>query len=433
MTMKARSRCGVTLVALVTAVSAAAVRTAPQTQIAVQGRTNANPSVAASGQFAALTWSAATAAGVTDIFSSTSRDGGRTFGAPVRVNRVAGEANISGEQPPRVALIPRAAGDPTTVIVWTAKGAEGTRLMSARSTDGGQSFLPPAPVSGSDSPGNRGWQSIATTRDGDIAAIWLDHREVPSRGSSTAHAGHQHGASHATQADGVARAQLSKLFFGRLSSSNSARALTGGVCYCCKTAVATGSDGSIHVAWRHVYPGNIRDIAFTMSADGGRTFSPPVRVSEDRWVLDGCPENGPAIAVGAERGIHLVWPTLVPGTTPASEPTLGLFYSTSRDGKTFTTRQRIPTEGVPRHPQITLGPRGDIVVAWDEQTRGGRRIALARSAMQSGGTVRFLRQVISAGDSGVYPAAATAPDGIVLAWTSGPAGHSVIRTERLAF
>jgi hypothetical protein len=432
MSANVRTRLGFLLVALVATVSVG-VRTAPPTQIAVPERANANPSIAASGQFAVVTWSAATAAGITDIVASTSRDGGRTFGPPVRVNRVAGEANITGEQPPRVALVPRATGDPTIVIVWTAKGAQGTRLMSARSNDGGHTFLTPSPVSGGDSPGNRGWQSIAATRDGDVVAIWLDHREVPSRGSSTAHAGHQHHASQASQADGVARAQLSKLFFGRLSANSSARSLTGGVCYCCKTAVATGSDGSIHAAWRHVYPGNIRDIAFTMSADGGRTFTPPVRVSEDRWVLDGCPENGPAMAVDAERRVHLVWPTLVPGATPASEPTLGLFYATSRDGRTFTPRLRIPTEGVPRHPQITLGSRGDVVVAWDEQTRGGRRVALARGAMQNGGTVRFLRQSIGNGEPGVYPVAATASDGIILAWTSGQADRSAIRTERLAF
>jgi hypothetical protein len=432
MTANMRTRLGFVLVALVVATSAG-VRSAPQTPIAVRERANANPSLAASGQIAVVTWSAATAAGVTDIFASSSRDGGRIFGAPVRVNRVAGEANISGEQPPRVALVPRPSGPPAIVIVWTAKGAAGTRLMSARSNDGGQSFLTPTPVPGSDSPGNRGWQSIATTRDGDVAAIWLDHREVPSRGASTAHTGHQHGASSSSQADGVARAQLSKLFFGRLSTNDSARALTGGVCYCCKTTVATGSDGSIYAAWRHVYSGNIRDIAFTMSSDGGRTFTPPVRVSEDRWVLDGCPENGPAITVDAGRRIHLVWPTLVPGATPTSEPTLGLFYASSLDGRTFTARQRIPTAGVARHPQIALGPRGDIVVAWDEETRAGRRVALARGAAQGVGPVQFVRQTIGNGERGVYPVAATTPDGILLAWTSGAADQSIIRTERLTF
>jgi hypothetical protein len=82
-----------------------------------------------------------------------------------------------------------------------------------------------------------------------------------------------------------------------------------------------------------------------MSADGGKTFEQPVRVSEDDWVLNGCPENGPALTVDANRRIHVVWPTLVPGATSDSEPTLALFYATSKNGHEFTRRQRIPTEG----------------------------------------------------------------------------------------
>ena len=429
------SRSGLLLIACLAA-TPIGVTTGPRNEIAIASRANANASLTAIGQFSAVTWSATTTAGVADVYVSTSRDGGRTFGAPIRVNRTPGDANVGGEQPPRVTLVPRDGRDPSIVIVWTTKDPAGTRLVSARSNDGGRSFLAPAPVPGSESPGNRGWESIATTRDGDVVALWLDHRELPARsGRSTpmTHAEHQHDASKAAPMDGVARAQLSKLFFGRLSSPGSARALTGGVCYCCKTAIATGSDGSIHAAWRHVYPGNIRDIAFTMSADGGRSFTPPVRVSEDRWVLDGCPENGPAIAVDASRRIHVVWPTLIPGRTPTSEPTLGLFYSTSRDGRQFTARQRIPTEGVPRHPQIAVGSDGEIVVVWDEQTRGGRHIALGRATAQASGTVQFVRQPIGDSESAVYPAVTAADDAIIIAWTSGPAGQTKLRTERLAF
>ena len=53
------------------------------------------------------------------------------------------------------------------------------------------------------------------------------------------------------------------------------RALAMGVCYCCKTALAAGADGALFAAWRHVYPGNLRDIAFSVSRDSGRTFSAP--------------------------------------------------------------------------------------------------------------------------------------------------------------
>ena len=60
---------------------------------------------------------------------------------------------------------------------------------------------------------------------------------------------HQHGAAAHTPGDSVARAQLSQLFFATLDDPASAQAIASGVCYCCKTSVATGSDGSIFAAF----------------------------------------------------------------------------------------------------------------------------------------------------------------------------------------
>ena len=170
--------------------------------------------------------------------------------------------------------------------------------------------------------------------------------------------GHEHGGmSQHPSPDSMARAQLSQIFFAKLNDPSSARALAPGVCYCCKTAVATGADGSIVASWRHVYPGNIRDIALAKSTDGGRTFTVPVRVSEDNWTLDVCPENGPALGIDPANAIHVVWPTLVQGAA-ATEPAMALFYARSSDGQRFTKRQQIPTEGVPRHAQVAIGPQG---------------------------------------------------------------------------
>jgi hypothetical protein len=404
------------------------------TDIAVKDRGNANASLATSGQFVGMAWAASGKEGVTDIYVTMSRDAGETFSVPARVNQVAGEASVSGEQPPRIALIPRAANDPSIVVVWTAKDAAGTRLLSARSVDGGISFASPTPVPGTEVPGNRGWESIATDRDGGVVALWLDHRELAASGAASMnHSGHQHTASSKQQTDGVARAQLSKLFFGRLApGTGSSRALTGGVCYCCKTAIATGIDGAVYAAWRHVYPGNVRDIAFTMSSDGGQTFAPPVRVSEDHWVLDGCPENGPALTVDVNHRVHVVWATLVPGETPAREPTSALFYAVSEDGRRFSARQRIPTEGFPRHPQIAMGSRGEALVVWDEQSLGTRRIALARGTVSGRGTVQWVRHGIGDGTPAVYPVVATTSHGTIVVWTSGSMGQTVLRVERLA-
>jgi len=401
--------------------------------VAVPNRANAYASIATDRKIVALAWAATTSAGATDVYLASSRDGGRTFGAPERVNTVAGEANVSGEQPPRVVLIPRAAREPQLVVVWTAKGPSGTRLLTARSDDDGKTFTSSTTVPASDAPGNRGWESVAASRNGSVLTLWLDHRELaPKPGSAPMnHAEHQHVASGENKADGFARAQLSQLFAATLGDAGSARSIARGVCYCCKTALVSDDAGSFYAAWREVYQGNIRDIAFAKSADGGRTFSAPVRVSDDNWVLDGCPENGPAIAVDSGKRIHVVWPTLVPGATPNSPPTLALFYATSADGTRFTPRQQIPTEGVPRHPQIALGSSGQVLIVWDEQSSGTRNIALARGTIDGQGTTRFLREALRDDAPGNYPFVSTTESGTIVGWTSGASGQTVIRMKQL--
>jgi hypothetical protein len=400
--------------------------------IGVRGRANAYPSIAASGSFVGVTWAARTTDGVADIYATTSRDGGRSFRAPVRVNRVAGEASVSGEQPPRIVLVARAAGDPSVVVMWTAKSPAGTRLVSARSNDAGQTFGPPNPVPGSEAGGNRGWEAMAVGPRGEVMAIWLDHREVPARPAGAAATGaHHHGAATGQPgADSVARAQLSQIFFASLNRAASPVSIAPGVCYCCKTSLATGTDGRIAAVWRHVYPGNVRDIALALSSDGGRTFSKPVRVSPDNWVLDGCPENGPAVAIDKSNAIHVVWPTLVPGRSPSDhEPAMALFHAMSRDGQHFTPRQQLRTEGVPRHPQIALEAGGTLAVAWDEQLSGSRRIVLARGTVGPKDFVRFSRESISE-EAGTYPAIASLADGPIVAWTSGTTDDAFLRVTR---
>ena len=137
------------------------------------------------------------------------------------------------------------------------------------------------------------------------------------------------------------------------------------------------------------------------------------------------------MTVDRHQRIHIVWPTLVPGATPSREPTLALFYASSQDGRNFTARQQIPTEGVPRHPQIALGDKGELIVAWDEQARGTRRVALARGSLDARGLARFVRQPMADGLRAEYPVIAAVDDATIVAWTSGSSGETMLRTQRL--
>jgi hypothetical protein len=416
--------------ALATVSILACGRTGPSSgpiALTVPGKSTATPWVAASGSFVAVAFGA-TNAGATDIFVAVSRDAGRTFAAPTLVNSIAGEGRLGGELPPRVALsASNGSKEPEVAVVWTARGTS-TEIKAARSRDGGKTFEPPVTLQNSGAPGMRGWPALTIDPHGTAHSIWLDHRGMTPTAEHGAgnHSGHR---SDVPQ-DGVAMAQKSGLFYAAASGpSTGEHELTKGVCYCCKTALAAAADGTLYAAWRHVYEGNLRDMALTVSHDGGRTFSEPVRVSEDRWAINGCPDDGPAMAVDNSGVAHLVWPTVIDGPQPEG----GIFYASTRDGKQFTSRIRIPTLGSPKpsHPQILVAG-GRVVVAWDELVNG-RRVATAREVKrQADGTATFGAPIdLAPGESAVYPVLAATDDALVAVWTSGSGDQSTVRARTL--
>lgn len=409
------------------------------TTLAVAGRANAHVSLATSGPLTVAVWAASLERGDTDVYAAVSRDAGRTFSAPVRVNSTPGDVRVNGEQPPRVALRARTGGlAPEIAVVWTTKREAGTVLLQGMSRDGGRSFSTSALVPGSDAPGNRGWEGLGVGPDGRFIAVWLDHRKLAQPQTAAVAGEHHHegagmpaDSSSATpgtaskDADGVAMAQLSQLFISSLDGATKPIGVTGGVCYCCKTAVVAGAGNTLQLAWRHVYAGNLRDIAFTLSRDGGKTFSAPARVSEDHWRLEGCPDDGPSMAVDAKVVTHIVWPSVV---MERGAPVKALFHAATADGRSFSARDRLPTNGQANHPQLSIDTRGQLAVTWDESGNGSRVLAAAVARTSPAvAPIRFDR-VAGEEEIGTYPAIVSVGAGRWLrAWTSGAPSSSVVK------
>lgn len=396
--------------------------------LSVPGRVNSVPSLAARGAFVAVAW-AANAGSRTDAFVAVSRDGGQRFGAPVRANDVVGTVRAATESGPRVALGPPLAGtaDPVIVLVWTGREPAST-IRRTRSVDGGQTFEPSVTLEGPKAAGNRGWASVSLDERGDVRAVWLDHRNVPAAGAGQPH--HHAGAAStpgakpedpAAAADAVARAQRSGLYYAG-PGATPARELAAGVCYCCKTALATGPGGLVATAWRHVYEGNLRDMAFMTSRDGGRTFGAPQRVSADGWAIDGCPEDGPAVAVDARSTVHLAWPTVVNGAGQYK----AVFYASSADGVAVSPRVQVsPRNRSVAHPQLVLTAAGAPIILW-EGTAADRGIW--SSTRQPDG--RFAAPVrISGPVHASYPVAAFARDGLLVAWLEHEGTSATVRVS----
>ena len=113
---------------------------------------------------------------------------------------------------------------------------------------------------------------------------------------------------------------------GRMTES----LIAAGVCFCCKTD-ASRSMRAVRCTRRGAT--SFREACVISHLPNRRTagvqFDPLVRVSEDKWELNGCPEDGPTLAVDQAGVIHIAWATVVND----GEPQKALFYATSRDGK----------------------------------------------------------------------------------------------------
>ena len=157
-------------------------------RVGVPGVANANPTMAAEGNFVAVAWGASATGGGADVYVAVSRDGGSTFGPPVRANREPGEARLGAERPPVVALVPEPAGSRTSRSCGPP-GEPTPPIKVARSSDQGRTFGTPRDVQASGARGNRGWASMAADRNGNLHVVWLDHRDAvamsPNAAAST--------------------------------------------------------------------------------------------------------------------------------------------------------------------------------------------------------------------------------------------------------
>lgn len=402
--------------------------------LGIEGRTNATPYLAARDNMVAAVWSAVGEEG-TDLFLATSRDGGRSFLEPVRVNDVDGDVSVYGEQPPRVALGGAGASDePHVYVTWTSRNSatELSFLRFARSLDGGKSFESAVSLHEPGLKGARGWHSLSVDPAGNVHALWLDARPL---------------AGHALNLTPVERiwAQIQPSAYAHSSatamglyhlawdgaSPPAATRLFEPVCECCKTTMTVGPDGAIYAAWRHIYPGSNRDIAFSLSRDGGTSFSDAVRVSEDDWNIDACPDDGPAMVVDDHNRVHIVWPTIV-----VEETDIGIFYASSAEGTSFSPKKRLRAFGGtdPSHPQLILDSEGALAVVWDELVEGRRRIVMTRARANEGDVSWYEPELVdlaNAEEASSYPVAAATGDGVLVAWTAQTGEESVIRLRRV--
>jgi hypothetical protein len=326
---------------------------------------------------------------------------GDVVGTPVRLTEAGDRLAIHSQAPPQVRTGPHG----EVYVAWqTSEAVEGRRFPAghvrlARSSDGGRTFEPSRRVGEPDDgpPTSNGFHDMAVAPDGTVFVSWI--------------AGGGPDVRVARSLDG-GRSFETPVVVDRVP------------CPCCRTALAIGPDGSVHVAWRKQFDDGSRDVVVASSTDGGGSFGTPVPAHHDGWAIDACPHAGPAVAVDATGRVHVAWFTGADGRA-------GVHYVRSGTAELQPVRPTALTElGIPTSQvrMVRAGP--GVWAAWEQPNHAGS--ATVRVARLDGPRPRPLRMPITTGRS---PAIATRAGLLAVVWNDGGAVYlatAALRSPRVA-
>ena len=204
--------------------------------------------------------------GRNQIRAFVSHDGGDTFKDLGLVTPAASDVTLSGETRPRLVM----SRDELLYAVWRDDDPKPRIVVAARDWRR-PGFTTPVAVRDIESPRESDFPDMAVAPDDSVYVVWLDGRDYdPKLGDESS-------------------VYFAKSTDGGKSFGKNVR-VAAHTCPCCRPTIAIDSKGRIYVAWRHDFD-DVRDMAVATSIDGGKTFSPLVRVSKDGWVLHGCPNR----------------------------------------------------------------------------------------------------------------------------------------------
>jgi hypothetical protein len=305
---------------------------------------------------------------------------------PVRVNPD-GLAVVSLHQGPSLAVGP--AGE--IYLTWSSPRGD-TMLFSqdlrlSRSLDGGRTFGAPLRVN-EDRPGSFSFEGMAAARDGSLVVSWIESREGSDQVATYA-----------------ARITDSG---GQVASMAKVGAET---CVCCRVDVAAGPGNAVALAWRKVFPGNLRDMVLALSRDGGRTFGDPTLVHADHWKITACPHRGGVTRMDGKGRIYVSW------YTEGSRGRPEILFAASPDGRRFLAPVRLHTStvSIPDHVRMAVDGGGRALVVWEDSTAVRRRVLLRYTT--DGGRTFSPPRSLSSAIKAYAPDVTLAPDGsFLVAW-----------------
>jgi hypothetical protein len=293
-----------------------------------------------------VAWASQTSATEYTLFLARSTDEGVTFAPPAAFRAIPVrkfKASFGGRERDTASWpAPRlgATGE-YLVLSWFEPRGDGgaASFLTALSKDGGQTFAEPVRANRTFA-GRIGFPTVTVDNGGAVACAWIDNRhgaQQPFCGVSDPPGG-----------------QFPPEVMVHAGPDGK------GICPCCDLDVARTADGRTLVAFRNALAPH-RDMYVARSLRGDKlAFAEPVLASTHHWKHDGCPHDGPSLAVTGDQ-VHLLWMDAYTGRRQVYLASAAL-----RDLR-FTPRLLCPNpQGEQGHGKLIAGMDGTLHAVWDE-------------------------------------------------------------------
>jgi len=333
--------------------------------------------------------------GMHDLKVDYSTDLGASFSPPVVIEPGRQRLRVDPEGAPQIAV--DASG--TIYVAWNADAKRAQQTFVVTSRDNGRTFSAPlSPEVPGTSPGLQLRPLLFT--NGDAADLYFLRPEAADA---------SHGLLYRSE---VAPQVTAPLASARIAAST---------CECCRLAAARDKDGSVVVLSRMVFEGGIRDFGIVRVSATGQP-SPVIRVTDDDWRIDACPEHGGALAIARDGRYHLAWFT-------QGKKRQGLFYASSADrGATWSAPLRVGNETALAGHADVLAVGDRVFLAW-QQFDGTRTSVLAMTSADGGATWTSPKELASSTAASDYPRLITNGTAAFASWSAGHDGYRLLPLE----
>jgi hypothetical protein len=332
------------------------------------------------------------------IYVDYSTDLGKTFSAPVRINRQPQRIKVSRQNRPDI-IVDHSG---RIFVIYTAVIAHTTSQLLSISNDNGRSFSIPILLSKKATEAISYLGRLALSPSGQVYVFWLDERDR-------------------TDWRKPGFSVYSTMIDNENSSNLVNQKLADTLCECCRIAIAFDNDNQPTLFTRFIYPDNIRDHGLLqIRPKGEKALS--WRVTFDQWKIRGCPEQGPAISISDNNRYHIAWFTQ--GSTRQ-----GLFYAYSSDqGQHFSTPLPFGSlENMSGYPDI-LANGEHVFLTWTEFD-GTKKQLLVMKSIDMGQSWLPAKPIAESTVGSDIPFFLRSAKGIFVSWNSKDEGYRLIPLE----